>query len=163
MNRLKNMVTAVGFYALKQGSISASHFNKELQRELEAWPEAYSILLKVLPNGSRIAFEKHQGKLRAISPKGDDFDLIVVFKTEDIAFRIITTLNNVPKAFTQNRLMVYGNTSDSMILIRVLNIVQSYLFPPILSMRVLKRVPKFTIGQHIGRIRLYTLGLLLGY
>ena len=163
MNKLKSMITSSGFFALKQATVSLSHFNKGLQEELNAWEDGYTIQLKVLPNGPAIAFEKVDGKLQTISPNKNHYSLVVVFKTEEIAYRIITTQNSVPQAFTQNRLMVYGSTADSMILIRILNIVQAYLFPPILSKRILKRVPKFNLSQHIGRVRVYSLGLITGY
>ncbi len=160
MDILKRMITAIGFFALKQAIVSVSHFNKEVKEELNYFKEGYSIQLKVLPNGPRIAFEKHHNELKTTSTNKKEYDLVVIFKTKEIAYRIMTTLSNVPKAFTQNRLMVYGNVADSMVLIRIMNIVQAYLFPPILSKRVLKRVPQFNMGQHIGRIRVYTLGLL---
>ena len=162
MKKIKNIITKVGFFALRQGCQSASRFNSEIRDELTAWPEGFTILLKVLPNGPKLGLQKKEGKLKGISTKKEDWNLTVVFLTEDTAFRVITTLSNVPKAFTQNRLMVYGNTADSMVLIRILNVVQAYLFPPFLSKRVLKRVPKFGLGQHIGRLRLYTIGLALG-
>jgi len=162
MKKIKNTITKIGFFALRQGCQSASRFNWEIQDELTAWPEGFTILLKVLPNGPKLGLQKKDGRLFGISTKMEEWDLTVVFRTEDTAFRVITTLSNVPKAFTQNRLMVYGNTGDSMVLIRILNVVQAYLFPPFLSKRVLKRVPKFSLGQHIGRLRLYTIGLALG-
>lgn len=163
MTLFKKTTTAIGFFALKQAMVSVSHFNIQVKEELKYFKEGYSLQLKVLPDGPKIAFEKHDNVFRTTSSKKEKYDLVVIFKTEDIAFRIMTTLSNVPKAFTQNRLMVYGNVADSMVLIRIINIVQSYLFPPILSKRVLKRVPKFNLGEHIGRLRVYTLGLLLKY
>ena len=163
MKLLKKTITAIGFFALKQAMVSVCHFNKQAKEELKYFKEGYSIQLKVLPDGPKIAFEKYGDAFRTTSTNKENYDLVVIFKTEDIAFRIMTTLSSVPKAFTQNRLMVYGNVADSMVLIRVMNIVQSYLFPPILSKRVLKRVPKFNFGEHIGRLRVYTLGLLLRY
>jgi len=163
MTLFKKTITGIGFFALKQAMVSVCHFNTEAKEELKYYKEGYTIQLKVLPDGPKIAFEKQGDSLRTTSANKENYDLVVIFKTEDIAFRIMTTLSNVPKAFTQNRLMVYGNVADSMVLIRVINIVQSYLFPPILSKRVLKRVPKFNLGAHIGRIRVYTLGLLLRY
>jgi hypothetical protein len=162
MKKIKNVITKVGFFALRQGCQSASRFNSEIREELTAWPEGFTILLRVLPRGPKLGLQKKNGRLKGISTTRENWDLTVVFRTEETAFRVITTLSNVPKAFTQNRLMVFGNTADSMILIRVLNVVQAYLFPPFLSKRVLKRVPKFSLGQHIGRLRLYTIGLALG-
>jgi len=160
---MKKLIIKIGFFALKRGSISVSRFNKELKNELKAWPDGFTIQLKVLNNGPSISFMKKKNRLTGISNKKENYDLIVVFKTIDIAFRVITTLSSVPKAFTQNRLAVYGSTADSMILIRILNIVQSYLFPPILSKRILKRVPQFGFKEHLGRIRVYTTGLLFTY
>ena len=161
-DRLKNAVVKAGFYALARGTESASHFNTEVQQELEAWPENYTLMLKVAPKGHEIWLQKKGQHLKWISSQDKDADLIVLFKNLDTAYRIITTQSNVHTAFTQNRIMVYGDVGASMVLIRVLNIVQAYLFPPILSKNVLKRVPKFSLGEHLGRLRLYSLGLAFG-
>ena len=159
----KRMVVSAGFYALARGSESASKFDDELKSELNAWPEGYTLMLKVAPNGRELWLQKKGDSLKWISPQKNDADLIVLFKNLDTAFRIITTLSNVHTAFVQNRIMVYGDVAQSMVLIRVLNIVQAYLFPPFLSKNVLKRVPKFSLSQHLGRLRVYTTGLLFGY
>ena len=159
----KNVVVTAGFYALGRGTESVSKFNAQLKQELKVWKEGYLIMLKVAPSGKELWLQKSGESLKWVGKQNKNADLIVVFKNLDIAFKTITTLSNIHTAFAQNRIMVYGDVSQSMILIKVLNIVQAYLFPPILSKNVLKRVPKFTFSQHIGRIRVYTTGLLFGY
>lgn len=159
MSTFKKITTKIGLWALHRAAISISHFNEEVKQELNAWPDGFRVKVAVKDDGPSIAWEKTQKGLINTSLK-DNFDLEVYFKTLNIAFKVITTLSNVPEAFTQNRIQAYGNIPDSMILIRILNVVQSYLFPPILSKRVLKRVPKFGWEEHLGRIRVYTLGLI---
>ena len=161
-DRLKNAVVKAGFFALARGSESASKFNAEARQELKAWPEGYTLMLKVAPKGHEIWLQKQGNHLKWIKPKSEDADLIVLFKNLDTAYRIISTQSNVHTAFTQNRIMVYGDVAASMVLIRVLNIVQAYLFPSFLSKNVLKRVPRFSIGEHLGRLRMYSLGLAFG-
>jgi hypothetical protein len=159
MTTLKKITTTIGLWALKRAAISISHFNKEVKQELTAWPEGFKLKVAVKDNGPGIAWEKSADGLKSTSLNGN-FDLEVYFKNLSIAYKVITTQSNVPEAFTQNRIQAYGNIPDSMILIRVLNVVQAYLFPPVLSKRVLKRVPKFGWKEHLGRIRVYTLGLI---
>jgi hypothetical protein len=160
MSTFKRMITSIGLLALKRGAISISHFNKEVRQELKAWPDGFRIKIAVKNDSIGIAWKKSNSSLKSSSLKGD-FDLEVYFKNLSIAFKVITSLSNVPEAFTQNRVQAYGHVPDSMILVRILNVVQSYLFPPIISKRVLKRVPQFGWKQHLGRIRVYTLGLIL--
>jgi len=159
----KKIVVSAGFFALARGVESASKFNKEVISELEAWEEGYTIMLKVAPNGTELWIQKKGNSLKWITALEKEADLIVLFKNLDTTYKIITTLSNVHTAFVQNRIMVYGDVSQAMVLIRILNIVQSYLFPPFLSKNVLKRVPKFSFAQHMGRFRIYTSGLLFGY
>ena len=158
----KHFVVTAGFYALGRGAESVSRFNKDLKAELKAWPESYTVMMKVAPNGRELWLQKKGDRLKWISKQESDADLIVLFKNLDTAFRIISTLSNVHSAFTQNRIMVYGDIAQSMVLIRILNIVQAYLFPPILSKNVLKRIPEFNFSQHVGWLRVYTSGLLFG-
>ncbi|OYT15930.1 MAG: hypothetical protein B7C24_10480 [Bacteroidetes bacterium 4572_77] len=112
---MKKLIITLGFFALKQASISASHFNKEVRKELNAWPDGFTLQLRITGNPSKISFMKQDNGLKSIANDKEKYDLTVVFKTEDIAYRIITTLSDVPRAFTQNRLSVYGDTADSMI------------------------------------------------
>ncbi len=158
----KKMAVSIGFYALGRGTESVSRFNKEVKKELAVWPNGFTIMLKIAPNGSEIWLQKSGDKINMVNKQSKEADLIVYFKNLDTMYRIILTLNNVHTAFSQNRIMVSGDLSNAMVLIRILNKVQSYLFPSFLSKNVLKRVPKFTIGEYIGRIRLYTLGLAIG-
>jgi predicted Zn-dependent protease with MMP-like domain len=160
MSSFKSIITKLGLKALQRAAISLSHFNSTIKEELNVWPQQFRIKIAVKNTTLGIAWKKTDSGLKSTNLNGV-FDLEVYFKNIPIAYRVITTLSNVPEAFTQNRIQAYGNIPDSMILIRVLNVVQSYLFPPLLSKRVLKRVPKFGWKQHIGRIRVYTLGLIL--
>ena len=159
---LKNSIVKAGFFALARGCESTSHFDEGLKEELQAWPESYTIMLKVAPSGQELWLQKKGSGLKWIAKQDKEADLIVLFKNLETAYQIITTQSNVHTAFSQNRIMVYGDIAQSMVLIRVLNIVQAYLFPPFLSKNVLKRVPKFSIKEHIGRARVYTIGLALG-
>lgn len=159
MSTFKKTTTKIGLWALQRSAISISHFNDDVKKELQAWPEGFKVKIAVKDGGPGIAWKKTTNGLHAISLKGD-FDLQIYFKNLSIAYKVITTLSNVPEAFTQNRIQAYGNIPDSMVLIRILNVVQSYLFPPILSKRILKRVPKFGWKEQLGRIRVYTLGLI---
>lgn len=158
----KSFIVKAGFYALGRGAESLSRFNIDLKEELKVWEDGYIVQLRVDPMGNELCLQKTNGRLKVVKINSAKPDLIVIFKNLDTAFKIITTLNNVHTAFSQNRIKVYGDLDQSMVLIRLLNIVQAYLFPPFLSKNVLKKVPKFTIGQHIGRIRVYTTGLLFG-
>ena len=159
---LKTSVVKAGFFALGRGCESTSHFDEGLKAELKSWPESYTIMLKVAPSGHELWLQKQDTGLKWISKQDKDADLIVLFKNLETAYQIITTQSNVHTAFAQNRIMVYGDVAQSMVLIRVLNIVQAYLFPPFLSKNVLKRVPKFSLKEHLGRARLYTVGLAFG-
>ena len=161
-SHLKAGIVKIGFFALGRGCESTSHFDEGLKEELKAWPESYTIMLKVAPNGHELWLQKQGTGLKWISKQDKDADLIVLFKNLETAYQIITTQSNVHTAFAQNRIMVYGDVAQSMVLIRILNIVQAYLFPPFLSKNVLKRVPKFSLKQHLGRARVYTVGLALG-
>lgn len=160
MTAFKKLITKIGLFALQRGAVSISHFNKEVQQELQAWPNGFTIKIAVKGDPMAIVWEKTKNGLKTSNPNLESFDLIIYFKNLNTAFNVITTLSNVPESFTQNRIQAFGYNPDSMILIRILNVVQAYLFPPILSKRVLKRVPKFSLNQHVGRIRVYTLGLI---
>ena len=160
---VKYHAVKAGFVALGRGLQSASNFEDEVIKEISCWNEGFSFSMDVLPNGPSLVMRKQDRKMKFMGlKKKADADLIVEIKNLDTAFQMITTQAGAHHVYAQHKIAVTGNIADSMRLIRLIYIIEGYLFPKILNKNILKKSPKMTLKKHINRLHIYTVGMLFG-
>ncbi len=160
---LSRGIVKAGFLALGRTIESTSHFEKDVIKEIEDWPEGFSFNMTVMPYGPNLAMEKRNSILKMLHVrKKDDANLIVEIKNLSTAFKMITTQLGAHNVFAQHKIGVIGNVADSMKLIRLIYTAEGYLFPEILNKNILKKSPKMTLEKHLNRIRILTKGMILG-
>jgi len=160
---LKRGIVKTGFLALGRAIESASHFEKDVIKEIADWPEGFSFNMTVLPYGPNLVMVKRKGVMKMLHVwKKDDANLIVEIKNLSTAFKMITTQLGAHNVFAQHKIGVIGNVADSMKLIRVIYIAEGYLFPEILNKNILKKSPKMTLKKHLNRFHILTKGMILG-
>jgi len=160
---LKRGIVKTGFLALGRAIESASHFEKDVIKEIANWPEGFSFNMTVLPYGPNLVMVKRKGVMKMLHVwKKDDANLIVEIKNLSTAFKMITTQLGAHNVFAQHKIGVIGNVADSMKLIRVIYIAEGYLFPEILNKNILKKSPKMTLKKHLNRFHILTKGMILG-
>ncbi len=159
----KRMVVSVGFWALGRALQSLSNFDAEVKNEISQWKEGFSFYLTVIPDGPNLSMKKRKGKLHFVGlKKVEDVDLIVDLKNLDTAFRMITAQWGVHEVYCQHKTGVVGNITDAMTLIRLIYTAEDYLFPPVLSKKILKSLIKSSFKKFLRRMRIYFLGLFFG-
>ena len=163
---LKPLVIRVFFTLLGRALQSASRMDDVFRQELASWPEGFTVLFKVLPFGPRMALRVDRRKrLRYL---GDtlserEADLIIGFKNMDTAARMLTARLSTVDGFAQNRLSVVGDLAAAMQLTRLLDRIQSLLYPEWIAKRVVKRVSPMPMAEKLWkRVWLYLLGIPLG-
>jgi len=161
-NLYKILTIEAGFLALGRGLQSTSNFEHSVKENMKLWADNYSFKMKVLPAGPVLAMRKENGKLVYKGNKDQKTDLTIEIKNVETAFQMITTQAGVAQVYANHGIGVIGDISKTMPLIRSINTVMAYLFPEILSKRILKKVPKMTLGKYINRLRIYTLGMAFG-
>lgn len=108
-----------------------------------------------------MVLEKRNGRLRYLGSKKKPADLIISFKTVEAAFLVMSAQLSTPQSYAEHRATLKGDSTAAMSLIRCLNIVQAYLFPKVLSRRVLKRVPEMTPSRMAARAAVLGIGVPL--
>jgi len=162
-DKLKHHTVKIGFIALGRALQSASNFEDEVIKEISCWNEGFSFSMNVLPNGPSFVMEKQNRKMKFLGTKNkEDADLIVEIKNLDTAFQMITTQAGAHHVYAQHKIAVIGDVADSMRLIRLIYIIEGYLFPKILNKNILKKSPKMTLKKHFNRLHIYTVGMLFG-
>ena len=81
----------------------------------------------------------------------EDPDILISFKSIDGAFLVFSGQMGITEAYAQHRFMVKGDIAEIMSIVRCIELAEVYLFPKIITKRILRRVP----GKQLGSFRVY--------
>jgi len=159
---MQKFIVKTGFWALGRSAYVLSKADREVAAEVAGLPEGFSVVLKVwgyddIATGWKVHNGKfvYQGKAKGINP-----DLLIEIKSLKSAYRMIMAQLGIETAFAERRISIKGSTVEAMIITRILNRTEAYLFPKFLSKNLLKKVPAFGVREYLINLRVYTLGLL---
>ncbi len=82
-------------------------------------------------------------------------DLKVIIKDLTSAFKMVLARLGIAQAYARRRIAIEGNTVHAMVLTRILDRVEAYLFPVFLTKKMLKQVPKFGFKQYLINALIY--------
>jgi hypothetical protein len=119
----------------------------EMKAEIAGWNEGRTFALGVLPDGPAVTMKKENGRIKYLGRGIKNPSLIIYFKNMDAALMVFTGLMGAHTAAVQNRVIIHGNITESVEVVRAMAIVQAYLFPDFVVRRTYKRPPKFTTIQ----------------
>jgi hypothetical protein len=160
---VKNLVARTMMFALGRGFQAASSLDEDVRREISVWPDGFTVTMKVMPRGPSLTWVKEAGRMRSLGGREQPANLTIMFKNLEAALLVLTARMGNPQAFAEHRLSVKGSLADAMILTRCLNITQAYLFPRLISGRIMKRAPRIPLGRLLkNRAIIYTAGVPFG-
>ncbi len=111
-----------------------------IRREFSSFKEGFTIRITLSEGGPSVFMMKKNGNL-VFSMKGEDSDLDLKFKSVDSAFLVFTGMMGISRAYAEHRIVVKGDITDTMTLVRIIDIAEAYLFPHIMTRRILRSVP----------------------
>ncbi len=159
---LKKIYVAVMLWIVGRAIQAASRVDREVKEEFARLPEDFMMHLHVLPSGPGMVVGKNKkGKVKYMgwSAKGKKITLDMKVKNIEGAILMFTFQESTCVASANNRLAVSGNVPDTMAFIRILNIVETYLLPKIITSLAVKRYPKWSqmnpFRKYIGRVLVY--------
>ena len=154
--RLKRVVAGTVFWVMGRGLVTCARIDSRVRVEADAWPEGTTITLAIAPGSPRVTIRKQDGVLRALGLGADqDSTLLVTFKSVDGAVPVLLGMKSVLQSFAEHRATVRGDLAIAMSLVRCLHIVEGYLFPDVMTRRILPR----PATRERGHLRAYV-GLL---
>jgi hypothetical protein len=163
LKKIKKIIVWVVMFVLGRSFQAASKMDPIIQREIAPWDDDVVVLIQVLPGGPKMCLKKQSGRIKFLILKSEKPDLVINFKSIEAAFPVMTGLLGVEQGFAQNRMTVLGDIPTALSLIRCINRLEAYLFPKILSQRILKKVPNLGIHGQLIRLRLYVTGIIFGF
>ncbi len=129
--------------------------SKECENELSQWEEGRRFALGVEPSGPYITLEKKGRKIRMIGTGLKEPVLSIVFKNLDSAMMVYTTYMGVVQATAENRAVIRGDNGKAMEVIRVLEIIMTYLLPGFILRKNFRTAPTLSAPQYLVMLRIY--------
>jgi hypothetical protein len=154
VKRGRKATAAVVLWLLGRGLVASARLDGRVQREVASWPDPSVVTLLIAPWGPRVSWRREGDSLTALGSAEVDPDLLVTFKSVDVALPCLLGMKGVLDAFAEHRSTVSGDLKHAMSLLRCLHIVEGYLFPDIMTRRILPRPAERSRGHLVAYMNL---------
>lgn len=162
---LSNLATLQGPYVKLMFDImgrameAASQIDPVFERELKALSADFIFEMCVKPNGPGLVMQKQpDGTLKYLgvhTPKKPD--LSIQFKHMAHAFLVLSFQESTARAFANDRMIVDGEISNALKMVRCLNRLEAFILPKVIAERAIKRYPKLTLQEKLSHgARIYS-------
>ena len=152
----KAMLAGIIFAFLKGGMKAASRLDSNVKELIDTFPEGYVITLRILPYKPFMSIKKSNGKF--VGAKREDTpDLEIAFKNIDVAIPYLIGKRSIRDAYCRSSIVTRGSVGDTVALVECFNIVENYLFPNLITSKILDGGYK----KQVSSLRMY-LGAIFG-
>ena len=154
----KRFLAGVVMTLLGKGIVCAYRRDSRAKADIDSLGDNCSVKLLVQPVGPALLFGKKDGEI--FSRKcavSEPADITLAFKGVEGAILMFTARLGLSEGYAQHRFIVLGDLYKVMSIVRVMNIVEAYLFPKFIAKKLMNPVPK----REINMLRFYG-GTLFG-
>ena len=143
MRTFQQIVCGIVLRVLFRAIRVLSHCDSRIRQELLDLPQGQTVKLSVSPaeRSRSLTFTVSDGTIRR-SDKAARPDIHIVFKNEAMAFRVFTGRMGISGAYAAHAFTLRGNINQTMGVVRIVDMVEGYLFPRFMTRRILKDIPK---------------------
>lgn len=127
----------------------------ECKGELDYWEDGRRFSLGMLPDGPGMTVEKQGDMIRYVGPGIQDPNITLLFKNLDAGMMALTTYMGTVQAAAEDRVLIRGDNGMALEAVRILDLVETYLFPQIILNRNFRRAPKLNAVQRVRKARVY--------
>lgn len=146
-------------HALAKASLS----DPIISKEMASLPADFGFTMRVIPAGPALYMQKINGHLKPLSGTTSKPQVDIQFKHLEHAFIALTFQEGTAEAFTRERLIVDGDITATMRLVRCLERLEAMILPKRICLRVMRNYPSLSLGKKLtGACRIY-LGVLGGF
>ena len=139
----KLLVETVILYVLYAGIYQLYHLDADIREEIGSWRLGRVYEMKCSGSGPGLCFmRKRDGLCRIAGSSHRQPDVIFQFKSPDQAFQVVTGLISVADAYARHAFSLSGDIGYAMSFARVIDRTETYLFPRVMTRRILKRQEK---------------------
>ncbi len=154
MRQIQQTICGIVLQVLYRAMRVLSRCDSRVREELLALPEGQTVRFSVSPHARSkyLSFQITGGTIR--KAPGAEPDIHITFKSEAMAFRVFTGRMGIAGAYAAHAFMLRGNINEAMGIVRVVDLVEGYLFPRFMSRRILKEVPQKQVPSLAVYLRL---------
>lgn len=135
--RGRKALAAVVYAVLGRGMVACARLDERVRSEIRTWPDGTVVTLRIAPFGPQVSWRASGGELAYLGGADVSADLLVTFKSVDDAIPLLLGLKAILGSFAEHRATVRGDLAVAMSLVRCLHIVEGYLFPDVMTRRIL--------------------------
>lgn len=151
----KKFISKIVLFFLYKGFKVTYKYDENVKKEIDSLDKGFTAVIDTGIDNVKLIIKKENNKLIRLKDT-ENADIEIAFKSIDVAFLMYIGKLGVSKAYAEHRFTLKGEISKAMVLVRCIDIVESYLFPKIITKGILKYQPK----KSIGIVRTYILALL---
>lgn len=136
------------FYVLGKGFAGCNKYDKRVSSEVAEWVEGTTVLLGVAFNGPSLLLKKQDGKIIMLKPETiKSPDVAIYFKSIQGALLVVTGRIGIWQAYAEHRFTLKGDIFFSMSVVRCMDSIENYLFPPFITNKILRRRPTKSVSS----------------
>lgn len=134
----KKEISKIVLFFLYRAFKVSYYLDTNIEKEIKDWKENMQIEIKTCENGPFLILKKSNNQIKRIKRNDTKSDISIQFKSLDSAFLMLTGRLGVAKAYAEHRFILKGDISEAMSFVRCVDIIESYLFPRVITKRILK-------------------------
>ncbi len=138
----KSGLCSLIFKILIKGMSGAGKYDEEVGAELKSLPPCFKVQMGIFPHKDYAQFMVVNN--RVIKTKNQICDLEIVFKNKRIAKQVLLGKVSIAKAFSMHEIVLKGNINLALILVRVMERTEDYLFPKWYTKAINRRPKKIS-------------------
>ena len=147
LNQINQIVVEVLF----RGFCVLYHEDSRVRAEIESWPDGLTLKLVCGPGGAVLAVRKDARRGLVRLKRAQRAAITMRFKSVEGAFRILSGQMGVADAYAAHLFSLEGDIFQTMSFVRCVDYLEAYLFPEIMTKRILKEVPE----KEVSSLRIY--------
>lgn len=159
---IKKIYVAIMLWIVGRAIQAAAKVDREVKEEFAGLRDDFAVKLGVSPNGPALIVGKNNKgvvKYMGWNPKGKKLTLEMNIKNLEGAILVFTFQESTCEAYDNERFVVNGDLPDALAFVRILNLIEVFLLPKIITSLAVKRYPKWSqmspARKYIGRVLIY--------
>lgn len=159
---VKKIYIAVMLWIVGRAIQAACRVDKDVKRDFKELQDNFLMCLGVRPGGPYMFIgkdKKGRAKYLGWNPRGKKVTLNMGIKNTEAAMLVFTFRESTATAFAHDRFIIDGDLIAGMAVVRILDRVEVYLLPKIITKLAVKRYPKWSelnpVRKYISRILIY--------
>lgn len=151
LSSLQGPYVKLMFDVMGRAMEAASQVDSVFEREIKGLSADFVFEMCVKPNGPGLVMQKQpDGTLKFLggtTPRKPD--LSIQFKHMAHAFLVLSFQESTARAFANDRMIVDGEISNALKMVRCLNRLEAFILPKIVAERAIKRYPKLSLQEKL--------------